>query len=88
MADRRLYRRSASWIEQLYVAPRALRAGIGSALLADAKARNAALELWCFADNMPARAFYERRGFAIVEETDGRGNEARAPDIRYRWTRD
>jgi GNAT superfamily N-acetyltransferase len=75
------------WITQLYMAPDALRAGGGSALLADAKSRNDRLELWCFLDNHRARAFYEKHGFAAAEVTDGSSNEARLPDIRYRWTR-
>lgn len=75
------------WIEQLYVAPTAIGTGIGAALLADAMARNGALELWCFARNTAARRFYERHGFVAVEFTDGADNEARAPDVRYRWVR-
>ena len=75
------------WIEQLYVDPRHLRGGVGSALLADAQARHPALELWCFADNARGRRFYEKHGFVAVEETDGSGNDERCPDIRYRWER-
>ena len=73
------------WIEHLYIAPGALGSGIGSALLADAKARNIALELWCFEENHRARRFYERHGFVEAERTDGRNNEERCPDIRLRW---
>lgn len=74
------------WINHLYVAPEVLRLGIGSALLADVKARNAALDLWCFAQNLRARAFYEKHGFVAVESTDGSGNEERCPDVRYHWS--
>jgi GNAT superfamily N-acetyltransferase len=75
------------WVQHLYVAPDALRSGAGSALLNDAQARQDALELWCYAENAQARAFYERHGFVAVESTDGSGNEAKAPDVRYRWVR-
>jgi len=75
------------WIEHLYMDPAQLRTGIGSALIADAKSRNQSLELWCFADNMRARAFYEKHGFVAVKFTDGAANEAKAPDILYRWER-
>jgi putative acetyltransferase len=75
------------WIDQLYVQPGLLRQGVGSALIADAKSRNENLTLWCFLENHPARSFYERHGFVEVERTDGNGNEARSPDIRYRWVR-
>jgi GNAT superfamily N-acetyltransferase len=78
---------SPGWINQLYVRADRLHEGIGSLLMADAKARAASLELWCFAENHAARRFYERHGFVEVERTDGRGNEAGRPDIRYRWER-
>lgn len=75
------------WIEQLYLDPGSLRRGIGSLLVADAKARNSRLELRCFAENRGGRAFYERHGFLAVEMTEGAGNEEKAPDIRSRWSR-
>jgi putative acetyltransferase len=75
------------WIDHLYVAPAAIGNGAGSALLADAQSRHDRLELWCFADNVRARKFYEDRGFVAAEATDGAGNEARMPDIRYVWSR-
>lgn len=75
------------WINHLYIAPDALGQGIGTALLSDAQRRGNTLTLWCFRDNQRARTFYEKHGFVIVETTDGADNEARAPDIRYRWPR-
>ena len=75
------------WIEHFYMDAAHLRTGIGSALMADAKSRNEGLELWCFADNIRARAFYEKQDFVAVKFTDGATNEARAPDILYRWRR-
>ena len=75
------------WISHLYLEPTARRRGIGSLLLADAKTRHAKLQLWCFQQNRPARAFYERHGFVAAEFTDGAGNEERQPDLRYVWTR-
>jgi len=77
----------AGWIEHFYMDAAQLATGIGSALMADAKARNASIELWCFLENHRARSFYEKHGFIAVEFTDGRGNEAGKPDIRYRWER-
>lgn len=75
------------WIEHFYMDAAQLRTGIGSALIADAKARNQSLGLWCFADNLRGRAFYEKQGFVAVKFTDGASNEAKAPDILYRWER-
>jgi hypothetical protein len=30
-----------------------------------------------------ARRFYEARGFALIQETDGTGNEEKEPDALY-----
>ena len=76
------------WIDQLYVLPNAARRGIGTRLLAVAQAKFARLQLWTFQRNALARQFYESRGFVLVEETDGAGNEEKEPDARYLWSRD
>jgi GNAT superfamily N-acetyltransferase len=73
------------WIGHLYVAPGWTGRGTGSQLVAVAQADQAALQLWAFQANHGARRFYERHGFVLVEETDGRGNEERTPDVRYEW---
>ncbi|WP_315830910.1 GNAT family N-acetyltransferase [Bradyrhizobium prioriisuperbiae] len=75
------------WIDQLYVLPDAQGRGIGLALLGIAQRAFDRLQLWTFQCNAPARRFYEARGFALVEMTDGAGNEEREPDARYLWTR-
>ena len=75
------------WIEQLYVLPEAQRQGVGTALLEIARQTSNRLQLWTFQRNGQARRFYESRGFALVEETDGAGNEEKEPDARYLWTR-
>jgi GNAT superfamily N-acetyltransferase len=75
------------WVDQLYVLPQVHWRGIGTALLAVAQDAFARLQLWTFQRNLPARRFYESRGFAPVEETDGAGNEEREPDVRYLWVR-
>lgn len=72
-------------VAHLYVAPARQREGVGAALLALAQARAEPLELWVFARNAPARAFYEGRGFRLVRESDGGENEERQPAARYRW---
>ncbi|NAZ84373.1 GNAT family N-acetyltransferase [Kineococcus sp. R8] len=74
------------WVEHLYVDPAAQGRGVGHLLLSQAQRRSpSGLQLWVFTRNTPARRFYERAGFRLVEQGDGRGNEEREPDSRYRW---
>lgn len=75
------------WIDQLYVLPGAQGCGTGSALLQIAQRAFDRLQLWTFQRNVKARRFYEAKGFALVEETDGAGNEEKEPDARYLWRR-
>jgi GNAT superfamily N-acetyltransferase len=76
------------WIDQLYVLPEAQRRGNGSQLLQKAKDAFARLHLWTFQRNQPARRFYETKGFVLVREADGAGNEEKEPDALYLWTRE
>lgn len=73
------------WVDQLYVLPAHQGRGIGAALLDVARSACPELRLWTFQKNRPARAFYEKHGFAAIEETDGSSNEEREPDILYLW---
>ncbi len=77
----------ADWIDQLYVLPEAQGRGAGTELLQVAQRRFDRLHLWTFQRNVRARRFYEARGFALVQETDGAGNEEKEPDALYHWTR-
>jgi len=73
------------WVDQLYVDPTWTGRGIGSRLLAEAKALHPdRLDLWTFQSNTMARRFYERHGFVACEMTDG-SNEEGAPDVHYLW---
>ncbi len=74
-------------VDHLYVHPEHHRMGVGTTLLRQAMAVNEELKLWTFQDNAGARAFYERQGFACDRMTEGMGNEARMPDMRYAWRR-
>lgn len=70
----------------LYVDPDAHGTGVGSELWEQAtRARPTGFSFWAFQQNQKARAFYERRGCAAVEFTDGSGNEEKTPDVRYEW---
>ncbi len=75
------------WIDQFYVLPTAQRRGVGTGLLHVAQSYFDCLHLWTFQRNMRARRFYEARGFALVKETDGAGNEEKEPDALYLWKR-
>ena len=73
-------------LDHLYVGPAHQGQGVGSLLLAKAKAlRPAGLRLYAFQRNRRARAFYEARGFAPVGFSDGAGNQEKEPDVLYEW---
>jgi chorismate mutase/GNAT superfamily N-acetyltransferase len=77
---------TATWLDDLYVAPPYAGQGVGSALLDVVKARRpGGFCLWVFEMNTPARGFYLRRGLVELEHTDGAANEERAPDLRMAW---
>ena len=74
-----------AWLDHLYVRPGRNGQGIGSLLLATARAlRPAGFDLWVFQSNTGAQRFYERHGLVAVERTEGSANAEQAPDIRYR----
>lgn len=75
-------------VRLLYTRPDRIGRGAGTQLIEAAKESGVeALELWCFQANTRARRFYEARGFRAIRFTDGRDNEEKTPDVRYRWER-
>lgn len=77
---------TATWLDDLYVAPGWGRHGIGTALLDLVKSlRPDGFGLWVFEVNEPARAFYAAQGLLERERTDGSDNQERAPDVRMEW---
>ena len=75
-----------AWITMIALSSGWRHRGIGSALLALAKAsRPLGFSLFAFQRNTPARLFYERRGFVAVAFSDGSGNEEGEPDVLYEW---
>lgn len=80
---------SDDMIDQLYVTPDRIGTGIGSRLIATAKARRPdGLDLYCFAVNSRAGTFYEHHGFVAIATGDGSNNSEGQPDIRYAWRPD
>ncbi|MFK7743540.1 MAG: GNAT family N-acetyltransferase [Roseobacter sp.] len=79
--------RHESEIHALYVLPDAQDKGVGTALVENAKSECDKLALWSYEANGVAAHFYDVRGFVEVDRTDGKGNDAGLPDIRFEWTR-
>ena len=70
----------------LFVEPDWQRMGIGSDLLDRAKEGRCRVDVWTFQRNDLGRQFYERRGFAAVEFTDGSNNDKGEPEVLYCWS--
>ncbi|MFX3657743.1 MAG: GNAT family N-acetyltransferase [bacterium] len=77
-------RRRARGSIELYVAPDSVDHGVGTLLLRNALGRlSRPVRLYTFAENLRARAFYERHGFTAIAFGDGSGNEEGQPDVLY-----
>jgi ribosomal protein S18 acetylase RimI-like enzyme len=77
----------AEQVDHLYIAPEWQGRGAGKLLINQAKQlRSRRLQLYCFAMNAPARAFYESHGFVPIGFTDGERNEEQLADVLYEWT--
>jgi GNAT superfamily N-acetyltransferase len=75
---------TGSWINQFFVMPGWNGKGIGTKLLQRAHRRlPTPIHLYTFQENVGARRFYERNGYAAIEFTDGQSNEERCPDVLY-----
>lgn len=75
----------ASFIDRLYVDPRAWRQGWGTRLVQFAKAQSPlGLELFTHQANTAARALYEKHGFIAVKFGLSPPPES-APDVEYHW---
>ncbi|OMG73189.1 GNAT family N-acetyltransferase [Burkholderia ubonensis] len=76
------------WLDQLYVCPSVKRRGIGTRLLNSVTSRTRLpVQLYTFAMNRAAAAFYERHAFVAIAHRDGSSNEEGCPDVLYRLAR-
>lgn len=80
--------RKGTEIHALCLRPDMQGKGIARALMNDAKRNAKTLRLWSYQANDRATRFYEAAGFTEVERTDGAGNDAHLPDIRFEWLRE
>ena len=75
-------------VAQLYVRVQTIGQGLGARLLEVAKAESTgSLWLYTFAQNAPARRFYERHGFCEIERESPSENMFRLEAVKYRWLR-
>jgi len=86
--DDRLHRVSQDWESTSCMCCRiSQRCGVGARCLRVAQGAFVRLQLWTFQRNMPARRFYEARGFTLVDQTVGAGNAGKSRTRFNRWTR-
>lgn len=79
--------RDGTEIVALYVDNERRGDGVGKALLDEAKAAEARLDLWAHATNRGARRFYRRMGFSEAGHRSGAETDEGIPAIRYEWRR-
>jgi GNAT superfamily N-acetyltransferase len=75
-------------LHALYVAPDVQGRGVGTSLIEHAKTLTNKIGLWSYQENVRATYFYRRAGFREITRTDGQGNEAKLPDIRFEWVKE
>jgi GNAT superfamily N-acetyltransferase len=80
--------RKGTEIHALCLRPDMQGRGIGRALMRDAQRNAKKLGLWSYQQNTRATNFYEKAGFIEIARTDGSGNDANLPDIRFEWYRE
>ncbi|KEJ88208.1 GNAT family N-acetyltransferase [Sulfitobacter donghicola] len=80
--------RKGTEIHALYLRPHLQGRGVARKLIVDAQRNAKKLGLWSYEENERASRFYGKAGFAEVSRTDGSGNDARLPDIRFEWLRE
>jgi len=77
--------RKGTEIHALCLHPDMQGKGVARALVRDAQRNAKKLGLWSYQANDRATRFYEKAGFVEMTRTDGAGNDAGLPDIRFEW---
>jgi ribosomal protein S18 acetylase RimI-like enzyme len=82
------YLRDHVYLARIEVLPEWQGRGIGSSVVADVVASAASVRLHVFAVNVRARVLYERLGFAVTDEHDGRIEMVFPAPSRRRYPRE
>jgi GNAT superfamily N-acetyltransferase len=80
--------RDGQVIHALYLRSEMQGRGIARRLMEAAKQETDRLELRSYEANARAKRFYRKAGFREVGRSDGAGNDAGLPDIRFEWQRE
>lgn len=80
--------RKGTEIHGLCLQPHLQGKGIARKLMVDAQRNAKKLGLWSYEANDRATRFYLKAGFREITRTDGAGNDAHLPDIRFEWLRE
>lgn len=80
--------RKGTEIHALCLRPDMQGQGVAAALMRDAQRLAKKLGLWSYQANDHATEFYGKAGFVEIQRTDGAGNDARLPDIRFEWRKE
>lgn len=77
--------RKGTEIHALCLRPDMQGKGVAAGLMRDAQRLAKKLGLWSYQANDHATEFYGKAGFVEIQRTDGAGNDAHLPDIRFEW---
>jgi ribosomal protein S18 acetylase RimI-like enzyme len=79
--------RQGTEIHGIYLHPDMQGRGIARLLIDRAKRAEDFLGLWVFQANTRAMEVYRKAGFHEVARSDGAGNDAGLPDVRFEWSK-
>ncbi|MEP2922221.1 GNAT family N-acetyltransferase [Sulfitobacter sp.] len=80
--------RKGTEIHALCLRPDMQGKGVAAGLMRDAQRLAKKLGLWSYQANDHATDFYGKAGFVEIQRTDGAGNDAHLPDIRFEWRKE